>query len=78
MLLFDRKRRVFFSSHLMIRFGESHDMAVESDWEQEIQNITDVRIPDRAKREDLKKELRNLNPLFIATGHGDLINLKEN
>lgn len=78
MLLFDRKRRVFFSSHLMIRFGESHDMAVESDWEQEIQNITDIRIPDRAKREDLKKELRNLNPLFIATGHGDLINLKEN
>lgn len=55
MLLFDRKRRVFFSSHLMIRFGESHDMAVESDWEQEIQNITDIRIPDRAKREERKK-----------------------
>lgn len=78
LLLFERKRRVFFSSDLMIRFGEPHNSAIESAWEQEIQNITDAQIPDRAKREELQNELRKLNPLFIATGHGDLIHLKEN
>ena len=78
LLLFERKRRVFFSSDLMIRFGEPRDIAIESTWEREIQNITDAQIPDRAKREELQNELRKLNPLFIATGHGDLIHLKEN
>jgi flavorubredoxin len=70
LLAMEIKRGIFFSSDLMIRFGEANKTIVESDWETEINSIRPDQIPDPERLIQLQQTLRQLKPKFVATGHG--------
>lgn len=70
LLAMETQRGIFFSSDLMIRFGEANKTIVESDWETEINSIRPDQIPDPERQIQLQQTLRQLNPKFAATGHG--------
>ncbi|MGE5605483.1 MAG: MBL fold metallo-hydrolase [Bacteroidota bacterium] len=76
LLSMENRRGIFFSSDLMIRFGESAGSIVDSDWNAEINNIRPEQVPDPARLAKLQDTLSQLKPKFVATGHGPCLRLK--
>ncbi|TGE31697.1 MBL fold metallo-hydrolase [Desulfosporosinus sp. Sb-LF] len=74
LLAMENRRGIFFSSDLMIRFGEATGLVVDADWTTEIKNIKPEQVPDPEKRKQLQNTLSQLNPKFVATGHGPCLN----
>ncbi|MDA8441610.1 MAG: MBL fold metallo-hydrolase [Peptococcaceae bacterium] len=72
----ENKRGIFFSSDLMLRFGNSGGTVVESEWSTEINNIKPEQVPDPARRTLLQDTLAQFKPRFVATGHGPCLNCK--
>lgn len=75
LLVMENQRGIFFSSDLMISFGEAGGKVIDSNWQNEINNIRPEQVPDPTKLEELKKTLGQLNPKFVATGHGPCLKL---
>ncbi|MDW3725086.1 MBL fold metallo-hydrolase [Enterococcus faecium] len=76
LLIMENKRKIFFSSDLMLAMGKEIGTVKESNWCGEINNISLEQVPDPSKLEQLKNNLGQLNPSFIATGHGACIKLQ--
>jgi flavorubredoxin len=76
LLVIENRRRIFFSSDLMIRSGEEIGTVKESDWYSEINNIRPEQVPDTDRRDKLQQTLLQLNPRFVATGHGPCLKLQ--
>ena len=76
LLVMENNRGIFFSSDLMISFGEEIGTVKESDWNTEINNIKLEQVPDSEKLKELQQALLNLNPSFVATGHGVCLKIK--
>ncbi len=76
LLAIENRRGIFFSSDIMIRFGESGGKVVDSDWKTEIDNISSAQIPDPNLLIQLQTALRKYDPSFVATGHGPCLRLK--
>ena len=76
LLALETQRKFFFSSDLMIRFGEAEGTIVESDWDSEINNIRPEQVPDPERRAQLQQTLQQLSPQFVATGHGPCLKVK--
>jgi flavorubredoxin len=70
LLLIENKREIFFSSDLVFRFGNAHSTVIEGNWQTEIENISPQQVPDPRQRAQLQQTLAQLNPKFVATGHG--------
>jgi flavorubredoxin len=70
LLLMENKRGIFFSSDLVFRFGNSQGTVIEGNWQTEIENITPQQVSDPQQRAKLQQTLAQLNPKFVATGHG--------
>ena len=70
LLLMENKRGIFFSSDLVFRFGNAQGTVIEGNWQTEIENITPQQVPDPQQRAKLQQTLAQLNPKFVATGHG--------
>ncbi|OPJ63529.1 MBL fold metallo-hydrolase [Clostridium chromiireducens] len=75
LLILENKRNIFFSSDLMFNLGEASGTVAESNWDDEVNNISHEQVPDSNKRAELQQNLLKLNPKFIATGHGQCIKL---
>ncbi len=75
LLALERKRSVFFSADLMIRPGEGGGKVRESRWEDEVHGIGPEQVPDPERRSRLQRELREISPVFVATGHGPCVRL---
>ena len=75
LLVMENKRGIFFSSDLMIRFGEEMGISQESNWQDEINNIRPEQVPDPERRAALQQTFLQLNPSFVATGHGPCLKL---
>ncbi|MDF2541486.1 MAG: lactamase [Herbinix sp.] len=75
LLAYETHRQIFFSSDLMMRFGEELGTEIESSWHSEIKNIQHNQLPDPEKRAKLQKNLAKLNPKYIAPGHGPCLKL---
>lgn len=75
LLLMENKRKIFFSSDLMLRRGEAIGKVIDSSWEEEVKSIEPHQVPDPDKREELKTILSKLSPKFIATGHGPCVKI---
>ena len=71
----ENKRGIFFSSDLMMSFGEEMGTTKESNWQNEVNNISLDQVPDTDRREQLKQTLLQLEPNFVATGHGPCLKL---
>jgi len=70
LLVMESRRGIFFSSDLMMRFGEANGTIVESNWQAEINNIRPEQVPDPERLLLLQQTLKQLNPRFVAPGHG--------
>ena len=77
LLAMENQRGIFFSSDLMIRFGEANGSILESNWHTEINNIRSEQVPDPLRRAQLQQTLTQLNPRFVATGHGPCLKLRK-
>jgi flavorubredoxin len=75
LLLMENKCGVFFSSDLVFRFGKSAGTVIEGSWQEEVNSITPLQVPDVEQREKLQQVLGQFNPKFIATGHGPCVKL---
>jgi flavorubredoxin len=75
LLAMENRRGILFSSDLMIRFGKEMGNVVESNWHTEINNIRQEQVPDPERRTQLQQTLLQLNPMFVATGHGPCLKL---
>lgn len=75
LLAIENNRGIFFSSDLMMSFGEEIGIIKESNWNTEINNIRPEQVPDPDKRAQLQQSLLQLNPNFVAAGHGACLKL---
>ena len=77
LLAIENRRGIFFSSDLMVRFGEADGIVVDSDWSTEIKSIRPEQVADPVRRALLQDVLTRLKPSFVATGHGPCLKLSE-
>lgn len=75
LLLIENKRKIFFSSDLMFRLGKADGSVIDGSWQEEVNNISHMQVPDPEKRLQLQQNLKKLNPKFVATGHGPCVRL---
>ena len=75
LLLLETTRGIFFSSDLMMAFGDEMGTVKASTWETEVNNIRPDQIPDPTKLKELQRSLLKIKPNFIATGHGPCLTL---
>lgn len=75
LLLVENKRGIFFSSDLVFRFGKASGTVIEGNWQAEVNGITLEQVSDPERRAKLQQTLSQLNPAFVATGHGPCIKL---
>ncbi|MBR1445309.1 MAG: MBL fold metallo-hydrolase [Firmicutes bacterium] len=61
---------IFYSADLMLRYGNGVGNTIKSKWEDEVGNISEERVPNKRKLENLKTDLLNFAPCFVAVGHG--------
>jgi len=77
LLVMEKRRGIFFSSDLMMRFGKENGTIVESNWHTEVKNIRSEQVPDPERRAQLQQSLMQLDPRFVATGHGPCLTLNK-
>lgn len=75
LLLVENKRKIFFSSDLMFRLGNTAGSVIESNWDEEVNRIRPEQVPNPEQREKLQHALSQFKPAFIATGHGPCVKL---
>lgn len=69
LLCFEENSGILYSSDLMLKFGNGCGKIIKSKWDCELKNVNDERIPEK-KFIPLKNSLSEINPEFIAVGHG--------
>ena len=75
LLAVESKQGIFFSSDLMMDFGGEMGVVKKSNWSIEVNNIRLDQVPDIKKYAQLQQALLQLNPSFVATGHGPCLKL---
>lgn len=70
LLVMENQRGIFFSSDLMFRLGKAGGAVIEGNWQSEVDSISPVQVPSSEQRAKLQHTLSQLNPKFVATGHG--------
>lgn len=75
-VFYEETRKIFFSSDLMLRFGDAIGQTIDNSWKDEVEAIDIERIPNKDKLKTLKSNLQQIEPKFIAVGHGFCINCK--
>jgi hypothetical protein len=70
LLLMENKRGIFFSSDLIFRLGKANGDVIEGDWQTEVDNISLQQVSDPERKAKLQQTLAELNPKFVAVGHG--------
>jgi flavorubredoxin len=75
LLLIENKRGIFFSSDLMFRLGKANNSVIDGSWQEEVNNISPMQVPDPEKKLQLQQTLKTLKPMFVATGHGPCVRL---
>jgi len=76
LVFYEETRKIFFSGDLMLRFGDAVGKTIESRWKDEVDAIDLERIPNSEKLQELQNRLHELDPGFIAVGHGYCVKCK--
>ncbi len=69
-LFMEMKRGVFFSSDLMFQMGETHGQVIEKNWADTINTSGADQLPSLDMQKKLIADLKDLAPMFVASGHG--------
>ena len=64
---------VFYSSDLMLRFGDGRGRTLRAHWEDEVRAISLDRVPHEARLRALQEALLGISPKFVAVGHGTCV-----
>lgn len=75
LLCFEKNSGLFYSSDLMQQYGHGAGQFIQSHWKQEVEKIDLNRVPNEKYLHILKKKLLQINPQYIAVGHGFCIKL---
>ena len=75
LLLMENKRGIFFSSDLVFRLGKANGSVIVGNWQAEVDSVSAEQVPDVQGRKKLQETLAQLNPKFVAVGHGPCIKL---
>lgn len=75
-VFYEEIRKIFFSSDLMLRFGDAIGKTIDSSWNDEVEAIDMERIPNETQLAALKSSLHEIEPEFIAVGHGFCVKCK--
>ncbi len=70
LLAFEKKRALFFSSDLMVNFGQSDGVVEKGNWADLVDTISLMQVANPEKLLKLQNSLSQLKPKFVATGHG--------
>jgi flavorubredoxin len=70
LLVTENKLGIFFSSDLVFRLGEASGSVIEGNWKEEVDKISSEQVSDPERKAKLKQTLIELNPNFVAVGHG--------
>lgn len=77
LLAVENTRGIFFSSDLMMSFGEEMGTVKAADWQTEVNHIQTQQVPSPTKLAQLQQALLQLKPNFVATGHGTCLKLSK-
>ena len=77
LLMYDAISGIFFSSDLMMRAGDGAGQITHSYWSEEVHATNMRQIPNRISLRQLHKDLSEIQPRFIAVGHGFCMNVEE-
>ncbi|MDO5294491.1 MAG: MBL fold metallo-hydrolase [bacterium] len=69
-LAFEKKSGILYSADLFLRFGEGADQCMDLEWEKEVASLTEQSVANKEKLVKLKEDLMEINPSFVAVGHG--------
>lgn len=75
-LIYEEKRALFFSSDLMMRAGDGAGEVLSSDWRDEIRATGLRQVPNNQLLRALRHDLNQIDPRFVAVGHGYCLKLK--
>ena len=75
LLAYEHRRKIFFSSDLMFRWGEMGSDLIHSNWKDEVSGITAEQVPNPQRLLRLQENLMRFCPELIATGHGPIVDL---
>ncbi|MBQ3427474.1 MAG: MBL fold metallo-hydrolase [Clostridia bacterium] len=70
LLCLEENSGIFYSADLMLRYGNEVGNTIRSDWHDEVNSITAERIKDDKQRKELQCSLHQIDPRFVAVGHG--------
>lgn len=70
LVFFEKQNGIFFSSDLMVRRGDGRGKVLQGCWKEEIEKIQRDRVCDGDLLEQLKEDLKQILPQFVAVGHG--------
>ena len=76
LLCLEENSGIFYSSDLLLKFGNGVGQTIPGNWNEEVQTIGPDRVVDEKKRNKLKEELLALSPSFAAVGHGYCMKLQ--
>lgn len=75
LLFMEKKSGIFFSSDLMFGMGENHGQVIENSWESAVGTSGAESLPTPEMHKKLIDDLKALNPVFVASGHGPCIKI---
>ncbi len=67
--------RIFFSSDLMFGMGENHGQVIESSWDAAVKSSGADTLPNQESGQKLSSDLSEIEPKFVASGHGFCITI---
>lgn len=70
LVCYEKNSGIFYSADLMLRMGDGRGKTITKNWKQEVDAIDAERIPELRRLEQLKRELLQITPAFVAVGHG--------
>ncbi len=77
LLVIEMSTGIFYSADLFPHRILGMSKVIKSDWTKEVESIGYAHIPIELRCDDLKHQLLGIKPLFIATGHGPCIDVRD-
>jgi len=75
LLAVELDRQLFFSSDLFIKRDKMFEKVADSNWKDEVNNISLQQIPSENALKTLQSLLQDIHVKYIATGHGPFLKL---
>lgn len=76
LLCYEKNSGILYSADLFLRFGNGVGKTMEADWQKEVKAIPAERVLETQARAVLQDDLLEIQPKFVAVGHGFCLEVK--